>query len=182
MGDSTYVVSGSTFKTYPTTLTAYQGNTNACGLLGTSSTTVSTYYWVEFTKTETTAVYTALPYLKVFVSTGTTTITVPSTAKCALGGSSIPIVVTNTAAPYTSVTLKLEATSYNTSDTTAKNPSENVTAGATVLTFTTVSTSGVLTFTCGASLSATLSPTLNYTIGGTDKASYTSIDKVTVTG
>lgn len=51
MGDSTYVVSGSTFKTYPATLSAYQGNSQACGLLGTSSDTVSTYYWVEFTTT-----------------------------------------------------------------------------------------------------------------------------------
>jgi hypothetical protein len=103
--------------------------------MGTAITTPATYYWVTFTKVETgTAKYTALPYLLVLVSSGSTAWTVPTTATCSYSGNSIPLVLTPPVAPFTDMTMALGVTTYTTG---AANPSENMTVPTTVLTFST---------------------------------------------
>lgn len=149
--------------------------------MGTAITTPATYYWVTFTKVETgTAKYTALPYLMVLVSSGATAWTVPTVATCTLEGNSIPLVLTVPNAPFTDVTMTLGLTTYT---GTNPNPSENITVPSTVITFSTSVTFGTISFSCGASLASTTTPTVNYTKAGTDAAAYTlSGTLVTVTG
>lgn len=142
-------------------------------------TTSKTYYWVTFTKVEAgTAAYTALPYLMVLVDSATTTWTVPSTATCSFSGNSIPIVFTVPVTPFTDVTMTMAVTTFV---SPATDPSENITPSGTTLTFSTVVTTGIDSFACGATLATT--PTLSYTLAGTDKAAYAlSTTVVSVTG
>jgi hypothetical protein len=74
--------------------------------------------------------------------------------------------------------MKLAVTTYT---APATNPSENITVPSTVITFSTSVTFGTISFSCGSSLAST--PTIGWTLAGTDAAAYSlSGSTISVTG
>lgn len=102
------------------------------------------------------------------------TVNTASTVTCSVGGLSVPIVVSSSVSPHTDVTVKLEKRNTLTnSDNTTTELSEGLTAGAETVTLTVSVPTGVLGFECASTLNSTVTPLLNYTMGGTNMDSFT---------
>jgi len=75
-------------------------------------------HFVRWTVNNGTAAYTALPTLKATVNNVKATVNVPESVTCSLEGSSVPIVVTSTAIPFTDVKISLETSTEKDGDKT----------------------------------------------------------------
>lgn len=84
------------------------GSANACADMGTASTTATRQHNLYWTVQNGTAAYTPLPTMMVNVNSNKATVNVASAVTCSLGGSSVPIVVTADALPFTDVKVSLE--------------------------------------------------------------------------
>jgi len=100
-------VQGTAFKTFPASLSAKMGQASACADMGTGSGTQMSTHCVRWSVVNGTASYTALPTQMVTVNGATATINVPDKVTCSLGGSSVPIVVTASAVPFSDVKVSL---------------------------------------------------------------------------
>lgn len=104
------------------------------------------------------------------VNAATATINVPDKVTCSFGGSSVPIVVTSTAAPFADVKVSLEASTTKDGDKTTNN-SEGITPNTgEVVTLSVNTASGTLGFKCAAAVKG---KELKYKKDGTDKAQFT---------
>jgi hypothetical protein len=77
-------------------------------LVGTASTTQSSLWEVEMTKSEANnenPVYSVLPPLSVMVSSEVSLVSNPSTTICAVNGLSLPLLVSVDVAPFNDVTV-----------------------------------------------------------------------------
>jgi hypothetical protein len=83
------------------------GDANACADMGTASTTAVRMHNVYWTVNNGTTVYTALPTMMVNVNSNLATLNVADKVTCSLGGSSVPIVVTASALPFTDVKVSM---------------------------------------------------------------------------
>jgi hypothetical protein len=157
------------FKTNPATISAKMGSAKACADLGTASgTQMSTHnlYWTVVNGTKS---YTNLPTLMATVNGNTATVNVPDKVTCSLGGSSVPIVVTSTAAPYSDI--KVSITTSIATDEKKTDNSVGITPNAgEVATLSVSAASGVLGFKCAATVTG---KELKYKLDGTDKAQFT---------
>jgi len=121
---------------------------------------------VRWTVNNGTAAYTNLPTLHTTVNNNKATVTVPDKVTCSLSGSSVPIIVTSSAVPFTDV--KVSMTTSIADDDKKTDNSVGITPNAgEVATLKTGSTQGVLGFKCGATVTGT---ELKYKLDGTDKA------------
>jgi hypothetical protein len=103
------------------------------------------------------------------VNGATATVTVPDKVTCSLGGSSVPIVVTSTAAPYSDV--KVSLTTSIASDEKKTDNSVGITPNAgEVVTLNVGTPTGTLGFKCAATVTG---KELKYKLDGTDKAQFT---------
>lgn len=154
------------------------GSKNACADMGTASTTQMSTHNVRWTVNNGTSLYTALPTLKATVNGNTATINVPAAVTCSLSGSSVPIVVTATAVPFTDVKVSLIKSSTTADGKTTDN-SAGITPNTNVVTLSVGTNEGVLGFACAAEVKGT---ELKYKKDGTDKATFSlSSEKITVT-
>jgi len=159
-------VQGSVFKTSPAVLSAAMGATNACADMGTGSTTQMSTHCVRWSVQNGTSAYTALPTQMVTVNGNTATVNVPDKVTCSLGGSSVPIVVTASAVPFSDV--KVSLTTSIAADEKKTDNSVGITPNAgEVVTLKVGSNSGVLGFKCAATVTG---KELKYDLAGTDKA------------
>ena len=101
-------VKGATFKTSPASISAKMGSASACADMGTASGTQQSTHNVRWSVENGTALYTNLPTQMVMVNGEKATINVPSAVTCSLEGSSVPIIVTASAVPFTDVKVSLE--------------------------------------------------------------------------
>jgi hypothetical protein len=160
-------------------MSASLGDASACGCLGAAQDAQLSTYVVYWTKTDGSNYLVPSP-VTVTVNDNTETVTVMSAVNCALGGRSVPIMVSLSALPHTGIEVSLAAVTV--ADDAETNPSAGITADSTVLTLTADNDSGVLGFACAAD-AETLGNTLNYVLAGTDAASFSlSSATVTVTG
>merc|ERR1711990_229559 len=144
---------------------------------GTASTTALMVHNVRWSVDNGTAAYTALPTLMATVNSNKATVTVPDAVTCSLGGSSVPIIVTASAVPFSDV--KISLTTSIASDEAKTDNSVGITPGTDVVTLAVGTNQGVLGFTCAATVTGT---ELLYKIDGTDKAVFSlSATKMTVT-
>jgi hypothetical protein len=166
------------FKTNPAVLSAKMGSAKACADLGTASTTQMSTHNLYWTVTNGTKTYTSLPTMMATVNGNTATVTVPAAVTCSLGGSSVPIVVTSTAAPYADIKVSLKTSIA--ADEAKTDNSVGITPNAgEVVTLNTATASGVLGFKCAKEVKG---KELKYDLAGTDKAQFTlSATLVTVT-
>jgi len=95
-------------------------------------------------------------------------VTVPDKITCSLSGSSVPIVVTSTAVPFTDVKISLIKSIGDDEAKTDKSVGLTPTSGQ-VVTLAIGSETGVLGFACAAKVSGS---ELKYKIDGTDKAQF----------
>lgn len=158
-------VSGSTFKINPTKLSAKMGAKEACADMGTASTTQMSTHFVRWTVNNGTKSYTALPTLKAMVNGKKADVNAASEVTCSLGGSSVPIVVTASAVPFSEIKVSLETSTVK-DGTTTKSESTGITPGTEVVTLKVGSDSGVLGFKCAATVTGTK---LKYKLDGADK-------------
>lgn len=147
--------------------------------MGTGSTTQLSTHNVAVKVTNGTDTYTALPTLCVTVNAVVATVNVPDKVTCSLGGSSVPIVVTASAVPFSDIAVSLETVSVKEGDVT-KEKSTGITPNAGETVSLKVGTSqGVLGFKCAAAVTGTL---LKYKLAGTDKDMFKlSAAQITVT-
>lgn len=145
------------------------GSASACADLGTGSKTQMSMHNVIMSLTNGTTLYTPLPTLCVTVNGVAATINVPSAVTCSLGGSSVPIVVTSSAVPFSDVAVSL-VVSEEKSGTTTTSKSKGITPNAgEVVTLKVGSESGVLGFKCAATAAEVTGTELKYLKAGTDK-------------
>lgn len=130
--DVSVSVSGTAFKTDPAAISAKMGSGPACAAMGTASTTALITHNVRWSVNNGTAAYTALPTLMATVNSNSATVNVPDKVTCSLGGSSVPIVVTASAVPFSDVKISL-TTSIGTDDAKT-DKSVGITPGTEVVT------------------------------------------------
>jgi hypothetical protein len=166
--DVSATVSGSVFKTSPASVSAKMGAAQGCADMGTGAATAQSVHCVRWTVNNGTAKYTALPTQMVTVNGAKATVTVPDKVTCSLGGSSVPIVVTSTAVPFSDV--KISLTTSIADDEAKTDNSVGITPNTgEVVTLKIGSESGVLGFKCAATVTG---KELKYKIDGTDKAQF----------
>lgn len=152
------------------------GAAKACADLGTGSTTQQSVHNLYWTVVNGTKQYTNLPVLMATVNSAIATVNVPDKVTCALGGSSVPIVVTASAAPFADVKVSLETSTTKTGDKTTNN-SEGITPNTGELVTLNVGTaSGTLGFKCASTVAG---KELKYKLDGTDKAQF-SLSSTTI--
>merc|ERR1712232_1548999 len=149
-------------------MSASLGDSDACGCLGADQTAQLSTYMVYWTKTDG-ASYLVPPPLMVTVNDNSETVTVSSAVNCALGGRSVPIMVSLSALPHTGIEVSL--TTVTLAEDAETDPSAGITPDSTVLTLTADNASGALGFACAAD-AETLGNTLNYVLAGTDASSF----------
>lgn len=107
--DVSFKIAGEAFKTLPAEWKAKLGDVSTCGQLGTASTTQASHFDLSFTKTDAKSKFTGLPLLHATVTSGKSTVTVPTTCGCVKGGLSDPLLVsTGGALPFADITVKLK--------------------------------------------------------------------------
>lgn len=119
-----------------------------------------------------------MPARLVTVGGSTSAVSTPSSVNCAKGGSSDPVVVSVSVAPYTAkgatggltVTFAKKALAKDAAKD-AVEPSAGVTGYGEVVSFDVNTLSGFVYLTCDATMKATA--TVTVTLGGTAKAAYT---------
>jgi len=159
-------VQGTAFKISPASLAVKMGAASACAAMGTASTTQLSKHCVRWTVNNGTKLYSALPTLMASVNGNTATVTVPDKVTCSLGGSSVPIVVTASAVPFSDI--KVSLTTSIAADEKKTDNSVGITPNAgEVVTLKIGSDSGVLGFKCAATVTG---KELKYKLDGTDKA------------
>jgi hypothetical protein len=162
-------VTGSTFKTNPTAIKAEMGASKACADMGTASGTAARAHFVRWAVNNGSALYTALPTMVATVGTAKSSVVVPSAVTCSLGGSSVPIVVSTDALPFSDIKVSLK-TSIATDEKKTDN-SVGITPNAgEIATIKIGATTGVLGFKCAATVTG---KELVYVLDGTDKAVFT---------
>lgn len=165
--DVSVKVSGATFKLNPASLSAKMGAAEACGDLGTASTTQLSTHFVRWTVENGTSKYTNLPTMHAAVGESLGSVTVPSDVTCSLGGKSVPIVVTADKIPFADIKVSLK-TDVTTADGKTTDNSAGITPNAGDLVTLKVGTDeGVLGFSCATAVTGT---SLLYVLDGTDKA------------
>lgn len=97
------------------------GDVEACGDLGTGSSTQLSTHFVRWSVVNGTAKYTDLPTLSAVVGESPGTISVPNEVTCSLGGSSVPIRVTADKIPFADVKVNLKTDVTTTDGTTTDN-------------------------------------------------------------
>lgn len=117
------------FKALPAEWPAKLGEASTCGQLGTESKTAASHFDLVFEKVETVAKYTPLPVLHASVTAAKSTVTVPTTCACVVGGLSDPLLVkTDGSLPYSDVTVKLKKkVKAKTAKATDPEPSAGIT-------------------------------------------------------
>lgn len=111
------------------------------------------------------------------VNSNTATVNAATAVTCSLGGSSVPIVVSATAVPYSDI--KITLTTSIAADTKKTDNSVGITPNAgEVVTLKPGTDSGVLGFKCAAAVTG---KELKYKLDGTDKAVFTIGTTITVT-
>jgi hypothetical protein len=155
------------------------GTATACGALGTATATPATHHFVRWTVNAT--LYTPLPTLEVQVNSNKATLTASNDVTCSQGGSSVPIVVSASALPFTDVKVTLKKS------VSADEAKTDLSVGITPNTGETVTlkvgeTSGVLGFKwCAATVDKTKKAKLTYVVAGTDASQFTMTLPITVT-
>lgn len=91
----------------PAAISADLGDAEACGNLGVAIGAQLSTYIVYWTKAEG-DMYLNLPPLEVEVVGTKSAVNVPTSVTCALGGSSVPIIVSAAAIPHTGIDISLE--------------------------------------------------------------------------
>jgi len=137
--------------------------------MGTSSGTQQSVHNVRWTVNNGTAKYTNLPTQMVAVNGNKATVNVPEKVTCSFEGSSVPIIVTATAVPYTDIKVSLTASIDTDEKKTDKSVGITPNSGE-VVTLKVGTDSGVLGFKCAATVTGT---ELKYKLDGTDKAQFT---------
>jgi len=170
-------VQGSVFKTNPASISAKMGAARACADMGTAATTQTSVHNVRWTVNNGTALYTNLPTQMVTVNSKVATVTVPDKVTCSLSGSSVPIVVTADAVPFSDIKVSLEKSIATDEAKTDNSVGITVNAGE-VVTLKVGTNQGVLGFACAATVTG---KELKYKLDGTDKAQFSIIEKVSVT-
>jgi hypothetical protein len=121
--------------------------------------------------------YTVLPALMITVGSGKGSVTLPDPVKCTYGGTSVPMMVSISNKPFTDVTvsLKKDVLPEGTEPGTETPKSVGITLDDKKSShqFTKESTSGVLSFACGAEKTTTATM-LVVELTGTDKGSFTA--------
>jgi hypothetical protein len=142
------------------------GSASACAAMGAASTVAARMHNVYWTVNNGTALYTPLPTMMVNVNSNTATVNVADKVTCSLGGSSVPIVVTASALPFTDVKVSMKASIA--SDDAKTDNSVGITPNAgEVATLTVSNPQGILGFKCAAAVTG---KELLYDLAGTDKA------------
>jgi len=113
----------------------------------------------------------------VTVNSKVATVTVPDKVTCSLSGSSVPIVVTADAVPFSDIKVSLEKSIATDEAKTDNSVGITVNAGE-VVTLKVGTNQGVLGFACAATVTG---KELKYKLDGTDKAQFSIIEKVSVT-
>ena len=117
-----FSITSSSVDLVPNVLSAALGDDMTCGMLGAAVTSqVSTYlvYWLK----EGGESYTDLPSLSVEVGSSVSIVNVASEVTCALGGRSVPIIITSDAIPHTDITIRLGIMPYDKGVENAVDPS-----------------------------------------------------------
>jgi len=105
---------------------------------------------------------------------GTSAVSVETTATCALGGSSVPMLTYVSYAPFADLTITLGLTEAEESDDDSEeeetDPSEGLTVDTSLesIAFSTDTMSGYLGFDCASEIGDSV--TLTYTLSGTNSA------------
>jgi hypothetical protein len=159
-------VQGTAFKTFPASLSAKMGAASACADMGTGSGTQMSTHCVRWSVVNGTASYTALPTQMVTVNGALATVTVPDKVTCSLGGSSVPIVVTSSAVPFSDVKVSLITSIADDEKKTDNSVGITPNAGE-VVTLKVGESTGTLGFKCAATVTG---KELKYKLDGTDKA------------
>lgn len=157
------------------------GSASACAAMGAASTVAARMHNVYWTVNNGTSLYTPLPTMMVNVNSNKATVNVADKVTCSFGGSSVPIVVTASALPFTDVKVSMKK-SIATDDAKTDN-SVGITPNAgEVATLTVSNPQGILGFKCAAA-TTTLGKELLYDLAGTDKAVFSlSSTTAAVTG
>jgi len=142
------------------------GASQACADMGTASTTASRTHYVRWAVNNGSTVYTALPTMLANVGTAKSNVVVPSAVTCSLGGSSVPIVVSTDALPFSDIKVSLKTSIAD--DEAKTDNSVGITPNAgDLVTVNAANPTGVLGFKCAATVTGT---ELLYVLDGTDKA------------
>jgi hypothetical protein len=159
-------MSGSSFKINPASISVKMGASQGCADMGTGSTTQMSTHCVRWTVENGTASYTNLPVLHAVVNGAKATVNVPDKVTCSLGGSSVPMIVTATAIPFSDVKISLVSSIADDDKKTDNSIGITPNTGE-VVTLKVGANQGVLGFTCAAAVTG---KELKYKIDGTDKA------------
>lgn len=166
------------FKIFPASLSAKMGASQACAAMGTGSTTQMSTHNVYWTVENGTNAYTNLPTMMATVNGAIATVNVPDAVTCSLGGSSVPIVVTATASPFSDIKVSLK-TSIAADEKKTDNSVGITPNTGEVVTLNVNTESGTLGFKCAATVTG---KELKYDLAGTDKAQFAlSATVITVT-
>jgi hypothetical protein len=149
-------------------MSATLGDTNACGNLGAAQAAQLSTYTVYWTKTDGASYLVPSP-MAVTVTGGTAAVSVSANVECALGGRSVPIMVTLGAKPHTGIEVSMTVVTYDATVADAVDPSAGITPDTTVLSLDATTTEGILGFACAAEVTGT---SLTYVLAGTDAASF----------
>jgi hypothetical protein len=154
--DVSVSVNGAAFKINPASLSAKMGAGKACADMGTLSSTTESVHNVRWTVNNGTAKYTNLPTLKVMVnSKSDNLIKVSEKVICSMGGSSVPIVVSAAALPFSDVKVSLEKSVLKEEGKPDVDKSAGITLNAgEVVTLSITSPSGILGFKCAKEVKA----------------------------
>lgn len=116
--------------------------------------------------------YSVLPGLTAVVTANTVAVDNPSAVTCAVGGTSIPMVISVDQAPFNDVSVSMGATPLaDDAAEDAADPSAGLTAPEAVA-FDKDTMSGMMTVGCAADMEVGATATLDYAIAGTDVAVY----------
>jgi len=152
------------------------GSAKACADMSTASGTAARSHFVRWAVNNGSTVYTALPTMVATVGSAKSTVNVPSAVTCSLGGSSVPIVVSTSALPFSDIKVSL-TTSIATDEAKTDN-SVGITPNAgEIATIKVGAATGVLGFKCAATVTG---KELLYKLDGTDKAVF-SLGATTMT-
>lgn len=155
------------------------GTATACGALGTATATPATHHFVRWTVNAT--LYTPLPTLEVQVNSNKATLTASNDVTCSQGGSSVPIVVSASALPFTDVKVSLKTVSTVAGNVTT-DESKGITLNAgEIVTLGKATPTGVLGFKCATDMDKTKKAKLTYVVAGTDASQFTMTLPITVT-
>lgn len=116
--------------------------------------------------------YSVLPGLTAVVSADTVDVDNPASVACAVGGTSVPMVISVAQAPFNDVSVSLGATPLaDDAAEDAADPSAGLTAPEAVA-FDKDTTMGLMTVGCAADMEVGATATLDYALAGTDVAVY----------